>query len=157
MKRPAAAVESNKEDADPSGSAGPSKRPAAAVEEDEGPSGSAGPSVAQRKMDRAAEHMERKRMRLADDRSCLVQLLQTCRATAATAPDQRQAELFHPGQSVLQWWAPWMQACEEGKMPKTYNKKSRPTWFSGEVLGKAGWMNHLYAGRMYEGYCYDAY
>ena len=39
--------------------------------------------------------------------------------------------LFKCGQSVLQWWAPWMKDAEE--TPASYNKKNRPAWFSAEV------------------------
>ena len=101
--------------------------------------------------------MELQKMRSADYQSALVQLLATCRATAAAAPKRRQA-VFKVGQAVLQWWAPWFQHCEEGGMPKTYKKNQRPMWFSGEILCVAGWMHIVYAGQIYTGYyCYYAY
>jgi len=49
-------------------------------------------------------------------------------ATGVKIPDPK----FRTGQSVLQWWSPWMKNAEE--TPPTYNKKSRPAWFSAEAL-----------------------
>ena len=49
-------------------------------------------------------------------------------ATGVKIPDPK----FRTGQSVLQWWSPWMKNAEE--TPPTYNKKNRPAWFSAEAL-----------------------
>ena len=38
---------------------------------------------------------------------------------------------FKHGQSVLQWWSPWMKTAEE--TPTSFNGKNRPAWFSAEV------------------------
>ena len=47
---------------------------------------------------------------------------------AAAAPGPR----FQRGQSVHQWWAPWMDGAKE--TPSGIRKKSRPSWFSSEVF-----------------------
>ena len=47
---------------------------------------------------------------------------------AAAAPGPR----FQRGQSVHQWWAPWMDGAKE--TPSGSRKKSRPSWFSSEVF-----------------------
>ena len=47
---------------------------------------------------------------------------------AAETPRPR----FQRGQSVHQWWAPWMDGAKE--TPSGIRKKSRPSWFSSEVF-----------------------
>ena len=39
---------------------------------------------------------------------------------------------FKCGQSVLQWYASWMKSAQQ--TPRTYNKKSRPVWFSADAF-----------------------
>ena len=88
--------------------------------------------VSARKRARGSEHMETKTMKREDDRSRLIVLLSIAQATAIVPVAPPPAELFSPGQSVLQWWASWFKDCIE--LPKQYGKKhKRPTWFSGEV------------------------
>ena len=112
-------------------------------------------SVRERKKFKGGEHMGSKRMKLEEDRSRLVGLLIVARAGVSVAPSD--GPLFRPGQSALQWWAPWFKSAPEGFLLPHYKKKSRPTWFSGEVVAYAGHMSIIYAGRPYEGHCYDTY
>ena len=39
---------------------------------------------------------------------------------------------FRAGQSVHQWWAPWMDGAKEA--PSRIKKKTRPAWFSSSVF-----------------------
>ena len=43
---------------------------------------------------------------------------------------------FQNGESVIQWWASWMQTAKEA--PKSYNKSNRPAWFKGEICNLLG-------------------
>ena len=52
--------------------------------------------------------------------------------------------LFKCGQSVLQWWAPWMM--DAHKTDPHYNRKNRPAWFSAEVTAYGGYGDIKYAG-----------
>ena len=54
--------------------------------------------------------------------------------------------LFKCGQSVLQWWASWMKEAKE--TPASYNKKTRPAWFSAEITRFRGYCDIKYAGQM---------
>ena len=63
--------------------------------------------------------------------------------------------LFKCGQSVLQWWAPWMKDAEE--TPASYNKKNRPWWFSAEVTSYRGYGDIKYAGQMTRDHQYNVY
>ena len=88
--------------------------------------------VSARKRARGSEHMETKTMKREDDRSRLIVLLSITKATAIVPVAPPPADLFSPGQSVLQWWASWFKDCTE--LPNQYGKKhKRPTWFSAEV------------------------
>ena len=51
---------------------------------------------------------------------------------------------FHPGQSMIQWWASWFKTATV--VPALYNKTNRPAWCSGEVLAHAGYKSIKYAG-----------
>ena len=51
---------------------------------------------------------------------------------------------FRNGESIIQWWAPWMEDATEP--PKSYNNKNRPAWFKGELLTWAGEQSVFYAG-----------
>ena len=42
--------------------------------------------------------------------------------------------LFREGQSVMQWWAPWMKDALLNELPGTYSKRKRPSWFKADVL-----------------------
>ena len=42
--------------------------------------------------------------------------------------------LYKMGQSVHQWWAPWMQKAPLNELPGTYAGRTRPAWFKAEVL-----------------------
>ena len=63
--------------------------------------------------------------------------------------------LFKCGQSVLQWWASWMKNALE--TPKTYNKKSRPAWFSAEVTSYVRYGKIKYAGQTMTDHLYHVY
>ena len=63
--------------------------------------------------------------------------------------------LFKCGQSVLQWWAPWMKDAEE--TPASYNKKNRPWWFSAEVTSYRGYGDIKYAGQVTRDHQYNVY
>ena len=42
--------------------------------------------------------------------------------------------LYRVGQTVLQWWAPWMKDAPLNELPGTYAKRKRPGWFKAEVV-----------------------
>ena len=63
--------------------------------------------------------------------------------------------LFKCGQSVLQWWASWMKDAKE--TPASYNKKTRPAWFSAEVTSFRGYCDIKYAGQMTRDHLYNVY
>ena len=63
---------------------------------------------------------------------------------------------FRAGQSVLQWWASWFK--NEGPAPQVYGKKTRPSWFAGEILDPAVWMeDKVYEGVKYTGWVYPTH
>ena len=63
---------------------------------------------------------------------------------------------FRAGQSVLQWWASWFK--NGGPPPKSYRKKKRPSWYSGEIVNPPVWTEDmLYAGFKYTGWVYPAH
>ena len=49
------------------------------------------------------------------------------------------------GQSVLQWWAPWMKDAPE--TPRHYNRRNRPAWFSAEIADYYRYGDIKYAGQ----------
>ena len=116
---------------------------------------------------RHAEHVETKRMKLADERSELVGAVLEAEAAAAAAEESlstqqrlpdKPLQLFQPGQSVHAWWAPWFPKCGPGQNPAGYSKKLRPSWFSSEVVTVAGWEENLpYAGSFHTGWAYIVY
>ena len=61
---------------------------------------------------------------------------------ATDSPETKRK--FHPGQSMIQWWASWFKTATV--VPALYNKTNRPAWFSGEVLAHAGYKSMKYAG-----------
>ena len=63
-------------------------------------------------------------------------------AKISSAPTREP--LFKNGESIIQWWAPWM--AEATQPPKSYKQKDRPAWFKGEVLTWAGEQSVFYAG-----------
>ena len=63
--------------------------------------------------------------------------------------------LFKCGQSVLQWWAPWMKDAEE--TPASYNKKNRPWWFRAEVTSYRCYGDIKYAGQVTRDHQYNVY
>ena len=62
---------------------------------------------------------------------------------------------FRTGQSVLQWWAPWMKRAEV--TPSTYNRGNRPAWFSAEVCSYKAYETIRYAGQETTGNTYNVY
>ena len=62
---------------------------------------------------------------------------------------------FMCGQPVLQWWASWMKDAPD--TPSHYNKKSRPAWFSAEVLSYCGYGHIKYAGQTMLAHQYHVY
>ena len=54
---------------------------------------------------------------------------------------------FSCGQSVLQWWAPWMKDALE--TPQNYNRKNRPAWFSAEIASYCGYGDIKYQARRF--------
>ena len=110
------------------------------------------PSVAARKLEKGWLHGERKRMLIEDDRACAqrtirdvmpkldstmaeVEQLLACASSSSSAapppPPEPPAPLFRPGQSVLHWWASWMQ---DDALPSQHGKKKRPAWYSAEIV-----------------------
>ena len=59
------------------------------------------------------------------------------------------------GQSVLQWWAPWMKDAME--TPPNYNRKNRPSWFSAEITSYGGYGDIRYAGQIVTAHLYNVY
>ena len=78
--------------------------------------------------------------------------LRKLRATASGVPAVPLPE-FKTGQSVLQWWSPWMKDARE--TPKTYNKKSRLAWFSAEITIYKTYETMRYAGQESTGHTYN--
>ena len=62
---------------------------------------------------------------------------------------------FMCGQSVLQWWAPWMKAALE--TPLNYNRKNRPAWFSAEIASYCRYGDIKYAGQTMQAHQYHVY
>ena len=123
------------------------------------------PSKKQRKLAQAHEHMEQKKMQAAEKESCITEAFWRLLASASSSsheapelppqqepelPPQQEPELppqqaFAVGQSVLQWWAPWMQKCVT--TPSQLKKANRPSWYSGEVICYSGFREDFkYAG-----------
>ena len=104
------------------------------------------------------EVIETKRMALADKESQIAMgfeaLFDNQAALHALASSVNSAPMqkFRPGQSVLQWWAPWMANAE--KTPKQLKKKQRPSWFSGEVISYEGFQEIKYAGSVVMSHTY---
>ena len=63
--------------------------------------------------------------------------------------------LFKCGQSVLQWWAPWMKDAPE--TPPHYNRKNRPAWFSAEIASYCRYGDIKYAGQTMRAHQYHVY
>ena len=63
--------------------------------------------------------------------------------------------LFMSGQSVLQWWAPWMK--NAAATPSHYNKKHRPAWFSSEITSYCMYGDITYAGQTTRAHQYNVY
>ena len=62
---------------------------------------------------------------------------------------------FMCGQSVLQWWAPWMKDAPE--TPAHYNRKNRPAWFSAEISSYCRYGDIKYAGQTTRAHQYHVY
>ena len=62
---------------------------------------------------------------------------------------------FKCGQSVLQWWAPWMK--DAPKTPAHYNRKNRPAWFNAEICSYCGYGDIKYAGQTIQQHQYHVY
>jgi len=62
---------------------------------------------------------------------------------------------FMCGQSVLQWWAPWMKDASE--TPPHYNRKNRLAWFSAEIASYCGYGHIKYAGQTMLDHLYHVY
>ena len=68
----------------------------------------------------------------------------------------RPERLYGPGQSTIQWWAPWMKGAKE--LPSSYKNGNRPKWFSAEVTGYVGWFtDRIYCGLQQAGHFYAVY
>ena len=63
--------------------------------------------------------------------------------------------VFKCGQSVLQWWAPWMK--DAAATPGHYKHKNRPAWFSAEVTSYVRYGEIKYAGQMMTAHLYHVY
>ena len=63
--------------------------------------------------------------------------------------------LFKCGQSVLQWWAPWMK--DASKTPRHYNRRNCPAWFSAEIASYCGYGDIKYAGQTIQAHKYHVY
>ena len=119
-------------------------------------------------------HMEKKNMNIEDLYSYAVERAGVNGAAAAalqesltelqakyeelqSVPSGRRADpLYSAGQSVLQWWSNWFS--KGGDAPKQYNKKNRPSWFSGEVANPAVFVeDYKYAGMLYTGWAYPTH
>ena len=68
----------------------------------------------------------------------------------------RPKRLYGPGQSTIQWWAPWMKGAKE--LPSSYKNGNRPKWFSAEVTAYVGWItDRKYCGVKQTGHFYAVY
>ena len=105
----------------------------------------------QKQHDKCREHQGRRRMLQADAWSQLVY-----RGRVGSAAEARPEPKFNSGQSVIQWWAPWMANAEQ--LPKHYNNKNRPSWFSAEILTYIGWKeDKMYCGVPHTGHFFAVY
>ena len=100
-------------------------------------------NLSRRKRAKARSHFlsETRYMAIADRQSSVQQQIDRMHDTIRRLTEERvghevPAQRFKNGQSVLQWWAPWMKNAQE--TPATYNKKNRPAWFSAEVCSFRG-------------------
>ena len=60
---------------------------------------------------------------------------------------------FSTGQSVLQWWAGWMEGATA--LPKQLHGKGRPAWFDATIVMALGKQTITYAGLKHENvHCY---
>ena len=111
--------------------------------------GEGGLTVSERKVERGISHMVQKNMKVADDRSRGVVTQCALMDSLSSLEDYLRAKTeelaiavsrgvappkFFTGQSVHQWWAPWMAQAPLDKLPGTYAQRKRPSWFKAEVL-----------------------
>ena len=106
-----------------------------------------------RKATMGPQLQHRKAMTRADAESSIVE--DFARRAAATAlvasgkaATEKPANKFMTGQSVLQWWAPWMASASLGQAPKQVNRKNRPAWFSAEIISYVGYDTITYCGEL---------
>jgi hypothetical protein len=88
-----------------------------------------------------AADLESGQWRVYYTREALVQRLRDDAKVVAPRPPN---PLFIPGQSIIQYWAPWFEKAEAPV--KQYRKNNRPNWFSGEVVSRDGYESIRYAG-----------
>jgi hypothetical protein len=62
---------------------------------------------------------------------------------------------YRAGRCVFVWWADWMK--DGVTPPATYDKRSRPSWYSGAVHCHYGWQTKHYAGRVFSSNWYFVY
>ena len=91
------------------------------------------------------------------------QIYQTIDKMHADLKRYREVELQHAipapkfkhGQCVLQWWAGWMKTAEQTR--SSYNKKSRPAWFSAEICSFKEYGTIRYAGQLCTSSLYNVF
>ena len=107
-----------------------------------------------RNTDRGAMHKCRKYILAADRESAIQRALDLGFQSALDLADARvalssQVEATQPkfatGQSLLQWWASWFSTTGPGQM-KQFNTKSRPKWYSSEIISVGHFQDISYAG-----------
>ena len=98
-----------------------------------------------RNMDGGRTYAERKYTASAAWKSMLLNQVWKAEAPPAPIPTEPPMQpLFSAGQSVLQWWAPWLSTAETP--PKSYNQKRRPKWYVGDCLAFDGVRSVKYGG-----------
>ena len=90
-----------------------------------------GLSCKQKKVFKGLAYAERKNMCREDSLSCANRIYDGGGQRGIVPIDSIPLHKFQNGQSCIQWWAGWMKAAAE--VPKSYNKKTRPAWFSAEI------------------------
>ena len=115
-----------------------------------------------RNAERGASKMIRKAMVAADRESAICRTLECALQEAidlAAACEALSSQVcatqpkFSAGQSVLYWWANWFSTTGPDLI-KHFSKKSRPKWYSSEIISVGAFQDIDYAGSRVTGYKY---
>ena len=119
-----------------------------------------------RQMQKGFEYQEKSKMRKVDYESHLLRAVESEMLAKEIAQEdaemltklakvQEQEPKFRNGQSVLQWWAAWMDKCTV--VPKQLKGKARPAWFDATVVVAQGIGETSYAGTNWREHLYQVH